>query len=137
MSTVEITRVEDVLEGDHVTITRNGTTVIGTVRNVAPGGYTHLDIATLPCTLIVGDGYWTFVRATREVPDLPTEPGSVITKATIRGVPGQTAIRLGDINWVGARTWVTTTRVEDYWFHAPEDITAWEPGRIVPEGGAS
>lgn len=127
MSTVEITRAEDVREGDRVTLTRNGTAVSGTVRSVTHGDATHIDIATLPCVLIVGDGYWTLVSASREVPDLPTEEGSVIVKATIRGVEGRTAI-LDDDGY-----WVTTTLVGGYRFHEPKVITSWEPGRIVPE----
>jgi len=131
-TTVEITRVEDVRAGDRVTLTCNDTTVVGTVRDVAHGDATHIDIATLPCVLIVGGGHWwTFVRATREAPALPTEPGSVIVSATIRRVEGQTAILDPDEHWL------TTVCVEDHWYHYPEHITAWEPGRIVPEGGAS
>src|SRR5690606_2954904 len=76
----------------------------------------------------VGHHDWTFVRATRVVSDLPTEPGSVIVNATIRGVEEQTAILVGTGNWV-TRTWVTTTLVEDHWYHDPEHITAWEPAR--------
>ena len=132
MVTKSIDRVEDVREGDLVTITRNGTTVVATPHRVhAQGNYTRLDIPALPCSLVVGDGSWTFVSATREVPDLPTEPGSVIVNATIRGVEGQTAILDPDGDWY------TTACVADYWYHVPEDITAWEPARIVPEGGAS
>ena len=129
MSTIEITRVEDIQPGDRVTLTCNDTTVVGTVRDVTHGDATHLTIATLPCVLIAGGGHWwTFVRATREVLDLPTEEGSVIVNATIRGVEGRTAI-LDDDGY-----WVTTTLVGGYRFHEPKVITAWEPGRIVPEG---
>jgi len=136
MSTVEITRVEDVRAGDVVTMTdKHGGTYTGPTRHSETLGAVFGPLGwAVNHPLWTDHPAWTFVRATREVPDLPTEPGSVIVNATIRGVEGQTAIRLGDINWVGTRTWVTTTRVEDYWYHAPEDITAWEPGRIVPEG---
>ena len=131
MSTVEITRVEDVRAGDVVTITRNGTTVVGKIRDVEHGDYTHLDIAALSSRLIVGDDYWwTFVSATREVPDLPdlpTEPGSVIVNATIRGVEGLTAILDPEGDWF------TTERIDGHYYHDPEDITAWEPARIVSE----
>src|SRR5690606_39755075 len=55
MSTaVKITRVEDIRPGDHVTLTCNDTTVSGTVRDVTHGDATHIDIANLPCVLIVG-----------------------------------------------------------------------------------
>lgn len=69
-----------------------------------------------------------------ETETLPTEPGSIIVNATIRGVEGQTAILDPEGDWF------TTTCVEDYWYHDPEDITYWEPydmGRIVPEAGVN
>lgn len=131
MSTVEITRVEDVRVGDVVVVARGDATATGRVHDVSRGPNVHLTVAYLPFTVIVGEDHWTFVRATREGPDLPTEPGSVIVNATIRGVEGQTAIRDPEGDWF------TTTCVEDYYYHAPEHITAWEPARVVPEGGAS
>src|SRR5690606_8678931 len=118
MSTIDITRVEDVREGDRVTMTRNGTAVSGAVRDVTHGDYTHIDIATLPCVMIVGDGSWTVVSATREVQDLPVEPGSVIVNSTVRGVEGETAILDPEVDWF------TTVCVAFYCYHAPEDITA-------------
>lgn len=129
MNNIEITRVEDVRAGDRVTLTRNGTTVSGTVRDVTHGDTNHcFYIASLQDILIVGDGGWTLVNATREVPGLPTEPGSVIVNATIRGEAGHTAI----LNTNG--DWFTTTHVEGYWCHTPEHVTEWEPARVVHEG---
>src|SRR5690606_6409796 len=130
MSTaVKITRVEDIRPGDHVTLTCNDTTVSGTVRDVTHGDATHLDIANLPCALSVGDGPWPLVSASRVVPDLPTEPGSVIANATIRGEEGHSAI-LDDYG-----DWRSLRPVGDgFLLHRSKDITAWEPGRIVPEG---
>src|SRR5690606_35438483 len=133
MSTaVKITRVEDIRPGDHVTLTCNDTTVSGTVRDVTHGDATHIDIANLPCVLIVGSGYWwTLVSASRVVPDLPTEPGSVIANATIRGEAGHAAF-LDDYG-----DWRSLRPVGDgFCLHSPKDITAWEPGRIVPDDGA-
>src|SRR5690606_39074508 len=173
MSTVEITRVEDVRAGDVVTITRNGTTAVGKIRDGEHGDYSHPAIAGLSSRLIAGDDYsWAFVRATREMPappdlptqprcivvnasipgaavltvgddywstfasaarevpdlpDLPTEPGSVIVNATIRGVEGLTAILDPEGDWF------TTERIAGHYYHDPEDITAWEPARIVSE----
>jgi len=133
MSTVEITRVEDIQVGDRVTLTCNDSTVVGRVRDVTHGDATHLTIANLPCSLIVGGGYWwTFVGATREVPALPTEPGSVITNATVRGETGHAAVLCDDGGWFTLRP-----AGDGFYLHRPKDITAWEPARIVPEGGAS
>lgn len=141
MSTVEITRVEDVREGDVVTLTRNGTTVVGTVRDVAHGHVTHLEIATLPCSLIAGDGYWTFVSATREVPDLPTKPGSFIIASGV----GYQRLRLdgepfADVTLRRAAVgpeWGGYTDDGRYIEVNSDCITTWTPAKVVPEGGAS
>lgn len=70
MSTIEITRMEDVRVGDDVTLTRDGVTVTG---RVIPEG-TAVDLADWHVyfpgigTLSYCGG-WTLVSATREVPD--------------------------------------------------------------------
>lgn len=126
MSTVEITRVEDVRAGDVVTVAdKYGGTYTGPTRRSGT-----LGAVFGPLGWAVDHHSWIFVRATRDLLDLPTEPGSVIVNATIRGVEGQTAI----LDTSGA--WFTPGGV-DGWWHAPEHITAWTPARIVPEGGAS
>ena len=129
MSTVEITRVEDVRAGDVVTLSYQGHEFTGVAwvdpdsggLNVGPEGIKWYrqdgpvaDIAS-------------FVRATREVSDLPVEYGSVITKATVRGVEGQTVILDPEGDWF------TTECIDGHYYHDPEDITAWEPARIVSE----
>lgn len=130
MNNIEITRVEDIQPGDRVTLTRNGTTVSGTVRDVTHGDTNHcFYITSLQDILIVGDDGWTLVTATREAPALPTDPGSVITNATIRGEAGHTAILDDYGDWFTPRT----VGSGGFYLHAPEHITAWEPGRIVPE----
>lgn len=135
MSTVEIARVEDIQPGDHVTLVWNGdndaTTVWGIVRHaVTVLGRVRLEVGDAPFWLGNGTRDWHVVRATREVPDappLPTEPGSVIVNATVRGVEGQTVILDPEGDWF------TTECVEGHYYHDPEHITAWEPARIVPE----
>ena len=132
MSTVEITRVEDVRDGDRVTLTRNGTVVTGEVIRVGHRGgesRTCFEMSGMGYLAVywAGGGSWEFVRATRQVSDLPTEPGSVIAKATVRGVEGQTAILDPEGDWF------TTECIDGHYYHDPEDITAWEPGRIVSE----
>lgn len=131
MSTIEITRIEDVRAGDVVTVAQGDTRATGLVYGVSHGSprqCVHLEIDHLPFSVIVECGHWTFVRATREAPDLPTEPGSVITNATIKGVPGLTAILDQD----GLRkTWLVVGHPTSQ-FAAAEDITAWTPAHIVP-----
>ena len=147
MSTIEITRVEDVREGDTVTMRdKFGGEYVGPVRRidavVTPGtvlGFGPEGSVTLAHSR---DSYflgwrlasyrWTFIRATREVPDLPTEPGSVITNATIRGTEGVTAF----LAWNGEWQCDRGTGSGFNWAN-PEQITAWTPARIVPEDGAS
>ena len=137
MSTVKITRVEDIQPGDRVTLVwnrDNDTTVSGVVRTV-DGCCRCLEVADRLFWLSrdLDPLAWHVAVATREVPDappLPTEPGSVIVNATIRGVEGQTAI----LDTSGF--WFTQGIVDGFWYHNPEHITAWEPGRIVPDDGA-
>jgi len=139
MSTVEITRVEDVREGDMVTLSFYDDVV---VTGPARAMNAHLYVSLSPLAPRPGDtgpvmyldsaaGRATFVRATREAPDLPTAPGSVIVNATIRGVPGRTAVLDPEGNWI------TLKRADGFWSHDPVHITAWETGRIGYEGGAS
>lgn len=74
MSTIEITRMEDVRVGDDITLTRDGVTVAGRVR---PEGTAvnradwHVYFPGVG-TLYARDG-WTLASATREVPEW--EPG--------------------------------------------------------------
>jgi hypothetical protein len=71
MSTIEITRMEDVRVGDDVTLTRDGLTVAGRVRSpgTAVGSARRWRIYFFGIgTLYARDG-WTLVSATREVPD--------------------------------------------------------------------
>lgn len=64
----------------------------------------------------------------RPAPPLPTEPGSVIVDATIRGVPGQVAMLRTDGDWA------TPGLVGDLRWHHPEHITAWTPALVVTDG---
>jgi hypothetical protein len=70
------------------------------------------------------------ITVTRPGPTLPTEPGLVITNATIRGVPGCTAIRHDGTMF----PWMTPTPVGGYYGHAGEHITAWTEADITPRG---
>lgn len=135
MSTVEITRVEDIQPGDRVTLVWNGdndTTVSGVVRTAVDDRASHLEVGDHFWRLSDRPLDWHVTAATREVPDLPTEPGSVIVNATIRGEAGHAAILDDYGDWRSLRP-----AGDGFLLHRSKDITAWEPGRIVPEGGAS
>lgn len=71
-------------------------------------------------------------RVYREVPDLPTEPGSVI-RATIRGVPDTVAT----LSKYGG--WRTSTPIKSHCWHQPEHIylSTVVVGRVVFDGDAS
>lgn len=131
--TIEITRTEDIRPGDRVTLVWNcdddDTTVSGIVRSAIGGR--RLELANRSFWLSDDPEDWHVTAATREVPDvppLPTEPGSVIANATIRGVEGQTAILCDSGDWLTPRP-----VAEIHYYHTPQRITAWEPARIVPE----
>lgn len=139
MGTVKITRVEDIQPGDRVTLVwnrDNDTTVSGVVRTV-DGCCRCLEVADRLFWLSrdLDPLAWHVAVATREVPDappLPTEPGSVIANATVRGETGHAAVLCDDGGWFTLRP-----AGDGFYLHRPKDITAWELARIVPEGGAS
>ena len=58
-------------------------------------------------------------------PELPTEVGSVIRNATIRGSKGHMAM-LTDLELKRQQLWVTATRAGGHRWHDPDHITAWE-----------
>jgi hypothetical protein len=71
-------------------------------------------------------------RIYREVPDLPTEPGSVI-RATVRGVPDTVMVLADDGDW---RSFVPISW--SYWHETERiDLSTVRVGRIVFEEDAS
>ena len=65
----------------------------------------------------------------RPKPQLPTEVGSVIVNATIRGVPGQVATLM---ETYGGQFWRTSITLAGVYAHDPEHITEWTLGKVVP-----
>lgn len=130
MNTIEITRIEDVRDGDRVTLTRDGTVLTGEVFRVRHGSArTYFEMTGMgDMSVARAGGAWVFHGATREVPDLPTKEGSVIVNATIRGETGHTAILDDDGSWFTPRPVGGV-----FYLHSPESITYWEPARIVRE----
>lgn len=129
MSTIEITRVEDVRAGDMATLAYEGHAFTGRVWEDDGGPRVGGSYLSSP--------YVTLLGATREVPDLPTEPGSVIVNATIRGTEGVTAFLSASAWEPDVYRWISGDRIEGTREHDRANITAWTPARIVPEDGAS
>ena len=61
--------------------------------------------------------------------ELPTEVGSAIVNATIRGVPGQVATL---VETYGGQFWRTSITLAGMYTHDPEHITEWTLGKVVP-----
>ena len=64
----------------------------------------------------------------RPKPELPTEVGSVIVNATIRGVPGQVATL---VDAYAGQFWRTSITLAGMYAHDPEHITEWTLGKVV------
>ena len=65
----------------------------------------------------------------RPKPELPTEVGSVIVNATIRGVSGQVATL---VETYGGQFWRTSITLAGVYAHDLEHITEWTLGKVVP-----
>lgn len=141
MTTIEITRVEDVRAGDVVTFADSaGGTYVGPARRAAldpTAEQLYFGPAGSGWPVMHRYSLWTFVRATREVPDLPTKPGSVIVNVTAPG-PGFKGVAeypYGVLKCEGL--WRLFTADGRFGDRGANEIGAWTPARIVPEDGAS
>lgn len=129
MSAIEITNRDDLRVGDVATFTYQGHEFTGPLWNG-----TRDDLA-LGDTLVrfpmgTWSHYFEFVRATREVPDQPTEPGAVILVSECRGErldPPVLAVLDSDGTWITFGHAIAT-----YDWHNPEHITAWKPAKVIP-----
>lgn len=131
MSVIEITDREDLRVGDVATFAFDGNEFTGPLWTEGTG------------TLFIGPAlvryggdsdYWsdcTFVRATREVPDLPTEPGSAVLVTECRGERADKPVVAW---WDDVETyWITPTRrFGGMTTHDSPDITEWTPAKVVP-----
>lgn len=127
MTTRTITDPADWRAGDTATIEYEGHAATGEVWENGPGS---LLVGTT--TIRFPDGRTpatVTTTVTREVPDLPTETGSVIFVTEVRGVRE-------DIPVVAALDtdgdWVTARRFGGHQWHNPEHITDWAPAKVVP-----
>lgn len=126
---MEITNRDDLRVGDIATFAYNGHEFTGEV-------WTDPEGLNIGCTIIrFVSGEWTsdldFVRATREMPPLPTEPGSVILVTECRGT------RVGEpvVAWwddVEAYWLTPTRRFGGMTTHDARDFTEWAPAKVVP-----
>ena len=120
---------EDVRVGD--TIERRGTSKgvtyseRGTVAKI-DGAYLH---AAEGGAVAHRYGVGELLLIDRPKPPLPTEVGSVIVNATIRGVPGQVATL---VETYGGKFWRTSITLAGVDVHDPEHITEWTLGKVVP-----
>lgn len=129
MSVIEITNRDALRAGDTATFTyrgheftgvvwdEKGQLFIGRTRVYDPhGGWSHgLD----------------FVHAARVVPDLPTEPGTVIYIARLTDAEPfdepRAAVLIGDASWV-----TLTPDGNSHTWLIPEQIAEWAPAKVVP-----
>lgn len=122
MSLIEITDVDDVRAGDLVTLSWKGHEFTGLAWTTSSDGrymYVGPDI--------VSDRYGgcEFVKATREGPQLPTEPNSVIVDVTTTyGDKRALMVRDEDGEWRDALSGDAWSSVE---------IKSWTPAKIVKE----
>lgn len=115
MTTIEITDIADVQDGDIVTLRwekEPGVTVTleGPAQDSAVGDYTITSAR--------------FVSATREVPEW--EPGTVGT-ATVRGVEGVRVMRLSTNRWVSPRVPVGDRTGLFNWLHSDRELEHFVP----------
>ena len=131
----EVTDLITLREGDVIEIRMGDITTRGTVGKVHTGSggetprvewITTPDGQTLWSALFLSlRGSEVYLVSTAK-PPLPATPGSVLTRAVIRGEEVEGPIILdrdGD--------WLTTRPVADTWYHRAEDITDWTIGRVV------
>ena len=132
-NTITITDLADVRDGDTVTVEFAGGTFVGPAYTSGLG-----DMSAGGWRIRKRDGdpgeATTFVSATREVPDLPTELGSVILIHEIDSRPIEPpipAIRadLSDRSWV-----VPGMDMGRAWWYAAGRITRWETCVVTPSG---
>lgn len=133
MATITITDRDDLRPGDNATFEYVDFAGVGH-PNTGPlwaGGLNSLLVGgdTVRFQDRTWSTYFRFVSATRTVPDLPTEPGSVIHVYEVRGKRFEKPV-LAVLDELG-RNWLTSSRIWDLHWHAPEDIADWRPVEVT------
>ncbi|WP_102508170.1 hypothetical protein [Sanguibacter massiliensis] len=129
MTVIEITNRDDLRVGDVATFAYRGHEFSGPLWK-REDGRLFLGGEIVRYAIGVWSGYFTFVRATREAPSLPTEPGSVILVTECHGErldPPVLAVCDGDGEWLTLARAIDGSR-----WHLPKHITAWTPAKVVP-----
>ena len=123
-------RKGDVIEVRWGDVTTRGP--VGTIHTGSGGETTRVEWITTPDGQTLWSGLFLRLRGSEVYlvstakPSLPATPGSVLTRAVIRGEEVEGPIILdrdGD--------WLTTRPVAGCWDHRAEDITDWTVGRVV------
>ena len=123
-------RKGDVIEVRWGDVTTRGP--VGTIHTGSGGETTRVEWITTPDGQTLWSGLFLSLRCSEVYlvstakPPLPATPGSVLTRAVIRGEEVEGPIILdrdGD--------WLTTRPVAGCWDHRAEDITDWTVGRVV------
>ena len=123
-------RKGDVIEVRWGDVTTRGP--VGRVHTASGGETTRVRWITTPDGQTLWSGLFLSLRGSEVYlvstakPPLPATPGSVLTRAVIRGEEIEGPIVL-DVD----RDWLTTRPVAGCWDHRAEDITDWTIGRVV------
>ena len=130
-----VTDLSQLRKGDVIEIRMGDITTrgqVGTIHTGSGGETTRVEWITTPDGQTLWSGLFLSLRGSEVYlvstakPPLPATPGSVLTRAVIRGEEVEGPIILdrdGD--------WLTTRPVAGCWDHRAEDITDWTVGRVV------
>ena len=133
----EVTDLSTLREGDVIEVRRGDITIrgpVGKVQTISDGETTRVHKITTPDgQTLLGDLYINIgfrgsevYLVSRPKPSLPTAPGSVLTRAVIRGEEVEGPIVLDEDG-----DWRAPLRVDGCWFHRGHHITDWTIGRVV------
>lgn len=132
---MEITNRDDLRVGDTATFAYSGHEITGPLwERESDRGSLVLGSACLryqyrPTGEIRWSKYFTFVRATRPAPVLPTAVGSVIEISVV----GDTHLFVPILAMLTAvDEWTLPRQIEGRWAVAPYRITEWRPMKVVP-----
>ena len=129
-------RKGDVIEVRWGDVTTRGP--VGTIHTGSGGETTRVEWITTPDGQTLWSGLFLSLRGSEVYlvstakPPLPATPGSVLTRAVIRGEEVEGPIVL-DVDG----DWLTTRPVAGCWDHRARDITDWTVGRVVEAGTES
>lgn len=131
----EVTDLSTLRPGDVIEIRMGDITTrgpVGTIHTGSGGETTRVEWITTPDGQTLWSALFLSLRGSEVYlvstarPALPTEPGSVLTRAVIRGEEVEGPIVLDhDGDWWSLR------KVEGFLYHRPESITDWTVGRVV------